>query len=69
MTMRQEPEQTQDLYGLRDYLDLRFGNIERRLDRIEGAGPRAGAYGAIGTVIGAIFVTIASYLGIGPKQQ
>lgn len=67
--MRFEQEQTQELYTLRDYLDLRFSSIEKRLDRIENAGPQAGAYGAVGTLIGAVFVTIASFLGIGPKQQ
>lgn len=55
-----------DDYGLRDYLDIRFSHIEQRLDRIEGAGPRAGMWGGIGTAIGAAVVFVISFFS--PKQ-
>lgn len=69
------PERRSDPYGIRDYLEARFDAIEgrfrdldRRLGRIEDAGPRAGAYGAVGTAIGAAIVAVAQYLGIGQQR-
>ena len=41
--------------------------IERRLERIEQAGPKAGAYGAVGTAVGGAIVAIMAYFGVGPN--
>lgn len=63
-------------FGLRDYLEAKFDGIDQRfdaqddrLDLIEKAGPRAGAFGAAGTFVGALVVIIASALGIKPPSQ
>ena len=63
-------------YGIRDYLasefthlDKRLTAIEGRLDRIEQAGPRAGAYGAVGTALGGAVVAVLAYLGVRPPQD
>ena len=56
-----------DEYNLRDFLEAKFSDIERRLDRIEGQGPRAGAYGAVGTAIGGAVVAVLGYFGFRPQ--
>lgn len=63
-------------FGLRDYLEAKFQGVDdkfdaqnKRLERIENAGPRAGAFGAAGTFVGALVVIIASALGVKPPGQ
>ena len=56
-----------DEYNLRDFLEAKFSDIERRLDRIEEQGPRAGVYGAAGTAIGGAIVAVLSYFGLKPQ--
>jgi hypothetical protein len=51
-------------YGLRDYLEAKFGDIDRRLAAIEKAGPRAGAFGAAGTILGAVLVFVMQAFGV-----
>ena len=65
-----------DDFGLRDYLAARFDAIDerlagmdRRFDRIEQAGPKAGAYGAIGTALGGAIVAVLAYFGVKPEGR
>lgn len=63
-------------FGLRDYLEAKFDGIDQRfdaqddrLDLIEKAGPRAGAFGAAGTFLGAALIFVLQAFGVKPPNQ